>query len=198
MSMFDGIASAVGSAGLDALGAHYNSSLALHRQHDAQDFDREMFGSRYQMQTEDMKKAGLNPMLSYMSGAPGSPTSSAASASGTDLSGAFNTGRTVTAQTALLDEQKKNVATDTLVKAATAQQVAVSTEKLSKEVDIKTPKATIYRALENILQSFVGTTAIDKKGKRIDFGPDPKLRYNPKGGWDKFKGGLKYLFGGSK
>lgn len=36
-------------------------------------FQKEMYGSRYQMQVNDMKLAGLNPMLSYNAGPPGAP-----------------------------------------------------------------------------------------------------------------------------
>jgi len=53
--------------------------FAQSRQDDAQAFSAQQYATRYQTQTEDMKKAGINPMLSVSSGAGSQPTSSAAS-----------------------------------------------------------------------------------------------------------------------
>lgn len=131
----------VTSAGMDFLGTELGNSLALHRQHDAQDFSREMYSTRYQMQVEDMKKAGLNPMLSYMTAAPGAPGGSAASASNPDFAGSYNQTRMTSAQTANIeaDTQKKtadtavslaqeaNVRTDTLVKQGMIPEIAART-----------------------------------------------------------------------
>lgn len=40
---------------------------------DQMDFQSDMYGKRYQMQMDDMRKAGLNPILSYGQSPPGSP-----------------------------------------------------------------------------------------------------------------------------
>lgn len=48
------------------------------RQENAQNFSAEQYAKRYQVQTQDMIKAGLNPMLSVSQGAGASPQSSAA------------------------------------------------------------------------------------------------------------------------
>jgi len=53
--------------------------FAQQRQNDAQAFSAQQYATRYQTQTEDMKKAGINPMLSVSSGAGSQPTSTAAS-----------------------------------------------------------------------------------------------------------------------
>jgi len=65
--------------GLPILGALVDNLFAGQRQEDAQAFSAQQYATRYQTQTEDMKKAGINPMLSVSSGAGSQPTSSAAS-----------------------------------------------------------------------------------------------------------------------
>lgn len=73
------LGSVLTSAAPSLLGSAVSAGAARSNQEDAQDFNREMYGSRYQMQMEDMRKAGLNPMLSYLqspSSAPGSPIAS--------------------------------------------------------------------------------------------------------------------------
>jgi len=48
-------------------------------QEDAQKFQTNFYKQRYQRQMEDMRKAGLNPILSYQTGVPGSVSSGIAS-----------------------------------------------------------------------------------------------------------------------
>jgi hypothetical protein len=64
---------------LPVIGALVDNLFAGQRQEDAQAFSAQQYATRYQTQTEDMKKAGINPMLSVSSGAGSQPTSSAAS-----------------------------------------------------------------------------------------------------------------------
>jgi len=59
-------------------GSFLDNMFAKNRQEDAQAFSAQQYATRYQTQTEDMKKAGLNPMLSVSQGAGTSPQSSAA------------------------------------------------------------------------------------------------------------------------
>lgn len=103
--------------------SYLNSSQALHRQHDAQDYSREMFQNRYQMQVADLKSAGLNPMLAYTSGAPSAPSSSAASAQGSQYrpSQSYNETRIASAQEANITQQTQNLA-------ATKQNTEADTE----------------------------------------------------------------------
>lgn len=66
--------------GFESFGAAILDNLfAKNRQEDAQAFSAQQYATRYQTQTEDMKKAGINPMLSVSSGAGSQPTSTAAS-----------------------------------------------------------------------------------------------------------------------
>ena len=60
------------------IGAILDNLFAQNRQNDAQAFSAQQYATRYQTQTEDMKKAGINPMLSVSSGAGSQPTSTAA------------------------------------------------------------------------------------------------------------------------
>lgn len=46
------------------------------------DFQREMASSAYQIATEDMKKAGLNPYLAYQQGGASTPSGAQASSNG--------------------------------------------------------------------------------------------------------------------
>lgn len=106
-------------------GAKYNSRLALSRQHDAQDFSASQFAHRYQTEVEDLKNAGLNPMLAYMHGPGSSPTSSAASAQGVAPSEVYNQHRIASSVEAL------NVANVSKTKAETDNVKADTLSKLN-------------------------------------------------------------------
>lgn len=58
-----------------AMAPYQSHRDAMIRQHDAQGYDLQTFMSRYQMTVNDLKMAGLNPMLAYGQGG-GSPASS--------------------------------------------------------------------------------------------------------------------------
>jgi len=79
--------------------------FAQQRQNDAQAFSAQQYATRYQTQTEDMKKAGINPMLSVSSGAGSQPTSSAASPGSN-----FTQNRINTAQIANIEADTANKA----------------------------------------------------------------------------------------
>lgn len=87
--------------------AFLNNRFSLKSQHQAQDFSENMYKHRYQWQVEDMKKAGINPMMSYMSGAPSGPSSSAAASKGSNVAGSINDTRIASAQEANLAANTK-------------------------------------------------------------------------------------------
>ena len=64
---------------LPIIGSIMDNLFAGHRQEDQQAFNAEQYAKRYQVQTEDMKKAGINPMLSVSQGAGAAPSSGIAS-----------------------------------------------------------------------------------------------------------------------
>ncbi len=67
---------------MSLLGAAAQYASAKSLQEDAQKFQTEFYKQRYQRQMEDMRKAGLNPILSYKTGVPGGTTAGIASTSG--------------------------------------------------------------------------------------------------------------------
>lgn len=107
------LGSSAGSMVGDFIGGYMNQNYALSRQHGAQDFAHEQYAGRYQMMVDDLKRAGLNPMLAYTNGVGGTPSSSAASASessmGTRASSTYNETRIASANEAVLQEQKNKI-----------------------------------------------------------------------------------------
>lgn len=81
-----GIGGAIGGI-VGGIGSHF-SAKAL--QEDAQKFTTSFYKQRYQRQMKDMRLAGLNPILAYRSGVPGTAASGIASAGG--IAGAISGG----------------------------------------------------------------------------------------------------------
>lgn len=94
-------------------GALLGHGLAKDRQADAQDFSAQQFATRYQTTVQDMKAAGLNPMLAYSQGGGNAPTSSAASSQSVDTGQAYLQAKMNSAQIA-------NIQADTANKQASA------------------------------------------------------------------------------
>ena len=61
------------------LGGHQQHSSAVEQQRLANEFSEKAYKHRHQWQVEDLKKAGLNPMLSAIKGAPSAPSGATAS-----------------------------------------------------------------------------------------------------------------------
>jgi len=89
-------------------GALLGHGLAKDRQADAQDFSAQQFATRYQTTVQDMKAAGLNPMLAYSQGGGSSPSSSAASAQSVDTGQAYLQSKMNTAQVANIEADTAN------------------------------------------------------------------------------------------
>lgn len=115
-----GIASTITSA----MAPYQSHRDAMIRQHDAQGFDMQMFSNRYRMQVEDLKNAGLNPMLAYTQGpgsAPASPIGQGAN---------FDT-----------DPVGKGVATTVQRKIASAQEANINADSAKKIQEAATGSA---------------------------------------------------------
>lgn len=113
--MFD----AIGSSGGDLLGTIISNRYADARQDSAQQFSAEQYAHRYRTTVNDLKEAGLNPMLAYGQGAGNAPSSSAAgAASGPDLGSSAARGKLTSAQSAVAEKQLENIEADTVSKRA--------------------------------------------------------------------------------
>jgi len=110
-------------------GGLLDNLFAKNRQEDAQAFSAQQYATRYQTQTEDMKKAGINPMLSVSSGAGSQPTSSAASPGSNFTQAAINSA------------QMENL------KANTRKTNAEAT--ITEDVGLDQAKATLNQTLQN-------------------------------------------------
>lgn len=91
-----GIAGAIlAAAGVGAVGSAVTGALGLKSASDAQGFSKKQYARRYQVTMDDMRKAGLNPMLAYSQGVSGNaPTGVMPSLPdlGSTLSGSMATG----------------------------------------------------------------------------------------------------------
>lgn len=128
-------------------------------------FQKKMYRHRYQYTAEDMKKAGINPILAAQSGLGGGGSPSGSMAQLPDLGGIGDTAVTAektSKQKELMDEQIKSV--------------EATTAKTKAETDIIDPKASIYeRFNENIVvplldkleEVFGGQTAKSKGNRRM-------------------------------
>lgn len=72
-------------SGIPIIGGIVDNLFANERQDSAQAFSAQQYATRYQTQVEDMKKAGINPMLSALQ-SPGSAPSGAISTPGNHFS----------------------------------------------------------------------------------------------------------------
>lgn len=118
---FGSIASGALSTGMDIWKAGRASDEASF----ARDWSRNMQGSQYQRTVADLRAAGLNPMLAYMSGPAGMPSSPIGAVPGgvtNPVSTALETKQTM-AQIDVLKAQAENLAKDTVKKDAEATNV---------------------------------------------------------------------------
>lgn len=132
----------VGVAGLEIGGSLLQDRLNTRARHDAQDFSAGQFAHKYQTQVADLKAAGLNPMLAYMTGAGSAPQTSAASVQKPDVVGAVNQSRSnsamvanVNADTMKKEAERRNVDMDTNVKWGMVDQVAAMTASAMASAD---------------------------------------------------------------
>lgn len=121
--------------------------MANNRQEDQQDFNAEqalmqrewetaMYQNRYQYTVNDLMKAGLNPMLAYMHGAPGpgsgaSASSGIASSSGSNVGGAYSSA----SQVAVNEAQEKLIDANADKAKAEADEIRARTPTHAVSID---------------------------------------------------------------
>jgi len=110
----------MGLSALPVIGGILDNIFSSNRQEDAQSFSAQQYATRYQTQVEDMKKAGINPMLSVSSGA-GSQPSGAVASPGNNMSNA-----------GLQMAQIQNIKAQTELNSANAAKARVEAEVASK------------------------------------------------------------------
>lgn len=123
--------SAVAGIGLDIAGTFLQDRLNTRAAREQRSWEENMFKTRYQMQTADLKAAGLNPMLAYMQSPGGAPSGASSSVQKPGLADSFNASRAVTAQVANTNAdtvkkvaEKQNVDMDTALKGGMIESVA--------------------------------------------------------------------------
>lgn len=143
MGLFDGFVGAAIGAVSSAFGASSANEEARNAQGTAFDQNKFMYQHRYQFQMDDMKKAGLNPILSYRQAPPGGPTmtgyqvqnelAGVAEPISRGVSSAIDAQRQSVqaaqskAQVESIKATTKNIAADTKVKGASADQIKMDT-----------------------------------------------------------------------
>lgn len=90
MSFLGDIAGAVIGAGSSIWGANQSNSAAFEMQANSINAQRESMQNRHQWEVEDLRKAGLNPILSATNSAGGSISGATANVTTPDISGALN------------------------------------------------------------------------------------------------------------
>jgi len=124
--------------GLESLlGGLADNLFAKSRQEDAQAFSAQQYATRYQTQTEDMKKAGINPMLSVSSGAGSQPTSTASSPGSNFTQAALNSAQiaNINADTENKDAQRKLLEAQASQATASAGQSTAMIGQINSTVD---------------------------------------------------------------
>ena len=103
---------------------------------DMMEFQKEVLKSKHQWEVSDLKKAGLNPILSAKFGSGGA---SGAMAPMPDFAGGFEKGL------------------NSALKQAQLKLVNAQADSVNADADIKGPKAVMSKAVENILESATRT-----------------------------------------
>lgn len=149
------IAGAIGAAVIggvfSAVGASKQNKAAKKAAQRQMDFQREMYGSRYQMTMRDMKLAGLNPILAYKTGvgsSPGGSTYSPTNVGAAGVQGAASGVSSAIAATRQKQELKNMREQQKLVKA--------QRDKVLQTIKIDKPSENLSREKDRLYHSAKG------------------------------------------
>ncbi len=118
-------AAALGDLASGAASSALNFAFSKALQEDAQQFQTSFYKQRYQRQMADMRKAGLNPILSYRTGVPGMAGGGIAGITGgAGLAQSAEAGARVTR----IGTEKKLIAQQTQTSAAQARQAGTQSD----------------------------------------------------------------------
>jgi hypothetical protein len=136
-------------------------------------FQREMYGSRYQMQVRDLEAAGLNPILAASQGAPGAP-GGASPSSYPDPSGpahAYAAMRSSSAAASMASLAAQRVSSEVELNQASASKLSAEalTERNRPEnvqADTAVKRAQVPQIVQNISES---AKRIEKLGYDMEY-----------------------------
>lgn len=184
MSFFGGILGGLAGGALDLFGAERRNASAQSVAREQMAFQERMYKSRYQMQMADMRKAGLNPMLSFMQSPGSSPTGamsnpinsmqglgrsvSEAVGRGTQAALQVATAKQAEAQVEKTKAETANVEADTALKGDELQHIRPEQRsKLMAEAEAQHSAAAVNRAKEKltILDTTLREADIDVRQK---------------------------------
>lgn len=154
------MASAIGGA-LGILGGGLDSGLAFLRDKKARDFAQKMYKHRYQYTVQDMKLAGLNPILAATGGFPGAPGVSAPGGGATGGIGASSArGVEAGSRASVARAQTRLLRQQTATNAATELKERNTATLTAKEIELLEPQIWSARARAAVDSSNMGQTAI--------------------------------------
>ncbi len=133
-----------------AFGKASDYDVSRKLQHDAQDWQSDMYGKRYQMTVADMRAAGLNPLLA----AKGGFGAAGAGGSGIASTGATSNPAVTSAQIAKMKAETKNIEELTRISSAKAQMDKIVLDrKLKEQKVVDLPKGDLYRDMLSRVES---------------------------------------------
>lgn len=174
LSSISGIASAAIGAGASVFGAVSQNQASRRAVDEANEFSERTLRNRYQWTVEDMRNAGLNPMLAYQQGAgsgaqgamyqPQNVGAGVGPAINTAVSAAAveNTIKKQEKEIKLIEAQEKNTQQDTKVKKAVETNTFSDTVLKHAQQILATSQSGVHNAQSSKIQEETVLTKLDQ------------------------------------